>query len=129
MAPVHPDPRPAAPPAPTAFALAALLHPAPAVCGLPREAAHTLIRRLETRPRDYYGGLVGWTNRHGDGQWVVALRCAQTDPDGVRLHAGAGILAESDPRRELAETRAEFTTMLDALRPAPAVRSHNAAFR
>lgn len=116
-------------PAPTAFALAALLHPAPAVCGLPREAAHTLIRRLETRPRDYYGGLVGWTDRHGDGQWVVALRCAQTDPDGVRLHAGAGILAESDPRRELAETRAEFTTMLDALRPAPVVRSHHSAVR
>ncbi|MGC0421035.1 isochorismate synthase [Embleya sp. AB8] len=105
------------PPAPNALTLAALLHPSPAVCGLPRTAARTLINRLETHPRGYYGGLIGWMDRHGDGRWVIALRCAEAGPHGIRLWAGAGILAESDPRTELARTGANLATMLDALTP------------
>ncbi|WP_101897424.1 isochorismate synthase [Embleya scabrispora] len=107
------------PPVPSALALAALLHPTPAVCGLPRAAARTLIDHLETHPRGYYSGLVGWMDRHGDGRWIIALRCAVIGRYGIRLWAGAGILPESDPEAELAETSAKFATMLDALGPLP----------
>jgi isochorismate synthase len=102
-------------PAPTALALAADLHPTPAVCGTPREAAMSLIRELESIDRTQYAGIVGWTDANGDGEWAVALRCAEVQGRIALLFAGAGIVADSDPEAELAETDAKFEGMLNAL--------------
>ncbi|MGR4869113.1 isochorismate synthase [Variovorax sp. LARHSF232] len=98
-----------------ALTLALALHPTPAVCGFPRGRAHELIRHLEPFDRGFYAGAFGWTDAKGDGEWVVAIRCAEVDDRQLRLFAGAGIVAESQPQAELAETSAKFRTMLDAL--------------
>lgn len=98
-----------------ALALAATLHPTPAVCGHPTQAAFDLIREIEPFDRGYYTGMVGWCDEEGNGEWVVTLRCAQVEHKRVRLYAGAGVVAESDPDSELAETGAKFRTMLQAL--------------
>lgn len=96
-------------------ALAALLHPTPAVCGQPQARARALIAELEPLPRGFYAGAVGWTDAAGDGDWYVAIRCAQLRDGQLRLHAGAGIVAESDPALETEETTAKFRALLDAL--------------
>lgn len=101
--------------APSAAGLAALLHPTPAVGGVPREAANRLIHELETHDRGFYAGAVGWTDAQGDGEWYVTLRCAEIQGTRLVLHAGAGIVAGSDPDAEAAETSAKFRTMLRAL--------------
>ncbi|SDD18726.1 isochorismate synthase [Rhodococcus tukisamuensis] len=103
-------------PAPTALELARLLHPTPAVGGTPFAAALAAIRETE-EPRGFYGGAVGWCDADGDGEWVVAIRCAEVDADGLRLRAwaGGGIVAESDPDAELAETSTKLGTLLGAL--------------
>ena len=99
-----------------ALALALALHPTPAVCGFPRGRAHELIRQLEPFERGFYAGAFGWTDAHGDGEWVVSIRCAElSEQRRLRLFAGAGIVGESDPQLELAETAAKLRTMLDAL--------------
>lgn len=95
--------------------LAAALHPTPAVCGSPRAAAMAAIRDLEPHDRGFYAGAVGWTAENGDGDWHVSLRCAELEGRAIRLHAGAGIVAGSDPAAETAETSAKFQTMLRAL--------------
>lgn len=95
--------------------LAALLHPTPAVCGTPRQQALDTIRSLETVDRDFYAGAVGWVNAAGDGDWYLSIRCARVQGRTVRLFAGAGIVADSQPALEVAETRAKFGAMLDAL--------------
>ncbi|MFH8609711.1 isochorismate synthase MenF [Streptomyces sp. NPDC018029] len=105
-------------PAPTSLELAALLHPTAAVCGVPRTAARELIAEFEKEPREYYTGLVGWTDRHGDGQWVVALRCGTLGEQGLRLHAGAGVLPASRPDAEHAETARKLSALLGVLSPA-----------
>jgi isochorismate synthase len=74
-----------------------------------------LIQQLEPFERDFYAGAFGWTDANGDGEWVVAIRCAELHAQRLRLYAGAGIVAESEPEAELAETGAKFRTMLDAL--------------
>jgi len=102
--------------APGALALAAELHPTPAVCGTPRTAALRLIDELETEPRGLYAGMVGWVDGRGDGEWAVTLRCAVLGDGWARLYAGGGIVEGSDPRAEVAETEAKFRTLLDALR-------------
>lgn len=103
-------------PAPSALELAAALHPTPAVAGSPTSAACAAIANLEPVPRGYYAGLVGWQDATGDGEWTLALRCAElTGPHSLRLFAGAGIVTDSDPDAELAETSAKFLTMLRAL--------------
>ncbi|MFJ6799034.1 isochorismate synthase MenF [Streptomyces sp. NPDC091268] len=102
-------------PAPSSLELAALLHPTAAVCGVPRVAARELIAEFEQAPREFYTGLIGWTDRHGDGQWVIALRCAMLDGRNLRLYAGAGILPASRPQAEHAETARKLSTMLDVL--------------
>jgi isochorismate synthase len=102
-------------PAPTALELAARLHPTPAVCGTPRDAALRVIRDLEGLDRTLYAGLVGWTDGNGDGEWAVILRCAEVTGRIAMLFAGAGIVADSDPAAELGETDAKFRSMLDAL--------------
>jgi menaquinone-specific isochorismate synthase len=107
--------------------LVASLHPTAAVAGTPTDAAIELIRRLEPFDRGRYAGPVGWVDANGDGEWAIALRCAQigaepmrghaayTDTIPVVAHAGAGIVAGSDPETELLETRVKFRPIVDAL--------------
>lgn len=95
--------------------LLALLHPTPAVCGLPREAAAEAILRLEGYDRGFYAGAVGWLDEAGDGEWHVSLRCAEIAGDQARLYAGAGVVPGSDPEAEAEETSAKLVAMLRAL--------------
>ncbi|MDO5604512.1 MAG: isochorismate synthase [Paracoccus sp. (in: a-proteobacteria)] len=97
--------------------LASVLHPTPAVCGLPCDRAAALIRQVEPVDRQFYAGAVGWTDldRQGDGGWYVAIRCADICGDHARLYAGAGIVPGSDPLCETAETGAKFSAMLQVL--------------
>lgn len=99
----------------SAAELAAHLHPTPAVCGTPREAARELIAALEPVNRGFFAGALGWCDRHGDGDWHVVIRCAEISGGIARLFAGAGIVAGSEPEAELAETEAKFATLLAAL--------------
>ncbi|MEJ2860948.1 isochorismate synthase [Actinomycetospora flava] len=99
----------------SALHLAQALHPTPAVCGVPRPAAHAAITEIEPFDRGFYTGAVGWTDAHGDGEWVMALRCGEVQGDRVRLWAGAGIVPASRPADELAETAVKLRTLLDAL--------------
>ncbi len=101
--------------APGALGLAAALQPTPAVCGTPTAAALDTIHELEPVSRGLYSGLVGWVDAAGDGEWVVALRCAALSGRRARLHAGAGIVEGSVPALEVAETEAKFTALLTAL--------------
>lgn len=94
--------------------LVALLHPTPAVCGLPRARAADAIAALEDYPRGFYAGTVGWMDAQGDGDWHVAIRCAELNGAEARLYAGAGIVAGSDPAAETDETSAKFQAMLVA---------------
>ncbi|MER7848685.1 isochorismate synthase [Kitasatospora sp. NPDC096077] len=102
-------------PATSALDLALALHPTPAVCGTPTDRARDLIAALEPFDRGLYTGVVGWGDASGDGEWVVTLRCAEADGDRLRLFAGAGIVAASVPKDELAETGAKFRTFLHAV--------------
>jgi menaquinone-specific isochorismate synthase len=97
------------------LALADALHYTPAVCGTPAEAAMELIRDLESMDRGRYAGPVGWVDARGNGEWGIALRCAEVDGRRARLFAGCGIVAGSDPAAELAETQAKFAAMQFAL--------------
>ena len=102
----------------SSLALAAALHPSAAVCGTPTEQARALIGELEHLDRERYAGPVGWIDASGDGEWAIALRCgliSETDPQQIRLFAGCGIVAGSDPAAELAESRAKLVPMRDAL--------------
>ena len=101
--------------APSALALAAELHPTPAVCGTPADVAGALIARLEPASRGLYSGLVGWVDTRGDGEWAVSLRCALITRALVRIQAGAGIVALSQPDLEVEETELKFRTIVDAL--------------
>ena len=103
-------------PAPSSLELVRALHPTPAVGGSPREAALALIGELEPFARGHYAGPVGWVDAHGNGDWAIALRCAELRGDRAVSYAGAGIVAGSDPASELAETERKFRAFLDALR-------------
>jgi isochorismate synthase len=103
-------------PAPTALDLVAELHPTPAIAGSPTEAALATIEELEPFDRGRYAGPVGWVDANGDGEWAIAIRCAELRGDRATLYAGAGIVADSDPEREVAETEPKFRAFLDALR-------------
>ena len=104
-------------PTPSVIELVRALQPTPAVGGHPRDAAIELITRVEGFERGLYGGTVGWVDAHGNGTWAVSLRCAELSPDrhSARLVAGGGIVADSDPESELAETQAKFQAMLSAI--------------
>lgn len=105
-------------PAASVLELVAALHPTPAVCGVPRDLALATIAELEQLDRGRYAGPVGWVDGAGNGRWAVGLRCAEIDGHRARLFAGNGIVADSDPATELAETRAKFQALLGAiLRP------------
>ncbi|MBC6447276.1 isochorismate synthase [Actinokineospora sp. HBU206404] len=99
----------------SALRLAAALHPTPAVCGTPTAAARAVIAEHEPFDRGFYSGVVGWCDASGDGEWVVAIRCAEVEAARMRLFAGAGIMPDSVPAAELAETDAKFRTLLAAL--------------
>jgi isochorismate synthase len=99
----------------TALRLAAALHPTPAICGTPTEAARQLVGELEPFDRGYYAGAVGWMNSDGDGEWAVSIRCAEVAERSLRLYAGGGIVPASDPKAELDETSAKFQTLLLAM--------------
>lgn len=102
-------------PAPDALTLAAALHPTPAVGGTPAEAARAMIRELEPVDRGFYAGPIGWVDANGDGEWAIQLRCGHVRGATMRLFAGAGVVAGSDPEAELAETDAKFAVMRAAL--------------
>ncbi len=91
-----------------------LLHPTPAVCGVPRATAQGMISELEAYKRDFYAGAVGWCDSAGDGRWFVSIRCAEVEGANARLYAGAGVVPGSTPQGEVAETAAKFRAMLDA---------------
>lgn len=91
------------------------LHPTPAVCGLPRDAAFAYLHREEPFERGWYAGPVGWFDGWGDGVFVPALRSAVVRENRWRLFAGAGIVAGSDPEAEWEETRIKFQPVLQAL--------------
>ena len=99
----------------TSLDLIAALHPTAAVAGTPTTAALGVIRELEPFDRGRYAGPVGWVGADGDGEWAVALRCAEVKPDGtITAYAGAGIVTESDPEMELAETKMKFRPVVEA---------------
>ena len=104
-------------PGPSVVELVRALSPTPALGGHPRDAAIELIERTEGFERGRYGGAVGWVDAQGNGTWAVAIRCAELAADrrSARLVAGGGIVADSDPQAELAETQAKFQAMLSAI--------------
>ncbi|WP_028709106.1 isochorismate synthase [Propionicicella superfundia] len=102
----------------TALGLVARLHPSAAVCGTPTDAARAAIAEIEHMDRGHYAGPVGWIDTRGDGEWAIALRSGELaagDPTRIRVYAGAGIVAESDPCEELAETGHKLAPMYTAL--------------
>jgi len=98
-----------------ALSLVELLHPTPAVCGLPREGALDFLARTEPFERGWYAGAVGWFDPEGDGHFVPALRMAVGDGRAWRLFAGAGIVNGSVPSSEWEETAIKFQPVLHAL--------------
>jgi salicylate biosynthesis isochorismate synthase/menaquinone-specific isochorismate synthase len=98
-----------------ALELAGLMHPTPAVGGEPLAAAVPLIPALEGLDRGWYSGPVGWADATGDGEFCVALRCALLDGNVARCFAGNGIVRDSDPARELAETEIKLAALLPLL--------------
>ncbi len=92
---------------PSALRLAQLLHPTPAVGGVPTAAANAVIADLEGDLRDWFAGCVGWVDGSGDGEFAITIRAAVMDGPRLRLFAGAGIVAGSDPASEVRETGAK----------------------
>ena len=105
----------------SALALAAAVHPTAAVCGTPTGEAMELIRELEQMDRERYAGPVGWVDADGNGEFGIALRCAQLSAPGTdggrtaRLIAGGGMVAGSEPAAELAEVQVKLRPMRNAL--------------
>ncbi len=91
------------------------LHPTPAVGGLPGPAALERIRDCEQLDRGWYAGPVGWVDADGNGEFAVALRSALLDDRQATLFAGCGIVADSDPQSEYAESCLKFQAMLRGL--------------
>ncbi|MCX8959516.1 isochorismate synthase [Erwinia psidii] len=95
-----------------ALSLACLLHPTPALSGHPHVAARQWITQLEPFDRQLFGGIVGWCDEAGNGEWVVTIRCATLAGNRIRLFAGAGIVPASEPEAEWNETGTKLSTML-----------------
>lgn len=108
---------PEAHPVPSALELVGVLHPTPAVGGVPTEEARALIARLEPGSRGRYAGPVGYLDATGDGKWMLGIRAASICGRRAHLAAGVGIVRGSEPRMELAETILKFNAVLDALAP------------
>jgi len=99
---------------PSALDLVLAIHPTPAISGIPRAEALRSIASIEARPRGFYGGVVGWVDSRGDGDWMLAIRSLQLgdEPDAVLAFAGAGIVPGSDADTELAEVYSKLTAIL-----------------
>jgi menaquinone-specific isochorismate synthase len=95
--------------------LVAALHPTPAVGGWPREPALELLAELEPRSRGRYAGPVGWVDGRGNGAFAVGIRSIEIDGACASVFAGVGVVADSDPRSELEETRAKLRATLPSL--------------
>ncbi|GGH61559.1 isochorismate synthase [Rothia aerolata] len=91
------------------------IHPTPAICGFPGDRALKLIEELEDFDRGFFGGLVGWMDSRGNGEWALVLRCAEISSTTATLFAGAGIIAASTPAGEHAETGNKFGSFGKAL--------------
>ncbi len=102
-------------PEPSVLDLVAALHPTPAVGGDPREVALAYQREHERLDRRRYAGPVGWVDAAGNGEFAVGVRSAELEGDVAHVYAGNGIVAESEPATEFAETQAKFQAMLGAL--------------
>ncbi|POP43451.1 isochorismate synthase EntC [Superficieibacter electus] len=96
-----------------ALSLACLLHPTPALSGFPHQVAKKIIAELEPFNRELFGGIVGWCDDEGNGEWVVTIRCARLHQNHIRLFAGAGIVPASSPVAEWRETGTKLSTMLN----------------
>ena len=99
------------------FDLVSRLHPTAAVCGTPTDIAKRTIDEIEGISRGRYAGPIGWIDAKGDGELGIALRCGQlsNDAKSIRIYAGCGIVAGSDPEREYAESQAKLLPMRTAL--------------
>ncbi|MBE9014932.1 isochorismate synthase [Chroococcidiopsidales cyanobacterium LEGE 13417] len=95
--------------------IVAALHPTPAVGGVSRQLACKKIRTYEKFERGLYAAPLGWVNHQGDSEFIVGIRSALIDGDRARLYAGAGIVAGSNPDREIAEVRLKLQALLKAL--------------
>jgi len=100
-----------------AFTLLEKLHPSAAVCGTPTDIAAKLIKDIEGMSRGRYAGPVGWLDARGDGELGIALRCGQITDKEIRIFAGCGIVAGSNPVKELEESAAKMIPMRSALQP------------
>jgi menaquinone-specific isochorismate synthase len=98
-----------------AFTILDKLHPSAAVCGTPTNVAADLIKRIEGMSRGRYAGPVGWLDARGDGELGIALRCGQITENEIQIYAGCGIVAGSNPEKELSESSAKFAPMRSAL--------------
>ena len=95
--------------------LVSLLHPTPAMGGVPAGAALSCLRSLEPVPRGWYAAPIGWFDAQDDGEFAVAIRSAVSQYARAWLYAGAGIVGDSDADQEWAETALKFRPMLGAL--------------
>jgi isochorismate synthase EntC len=107
-------------PGKTLLDLVARLHPSPAVAGFPQAQALRIIRQREGFDRGWYGGPLGWLNAAGDGEFVVAIRAGLLRGRDAWLYAGCGILPNSDPAAEFAESELKLRPMRSALGLSPA---------
>jgi menaquinone-specific isochorismate synthase len=98
-----------------AFSLLQSLHPSAAVCGTPRNVAFDIISEIEGMSRGRYAGPVGWIDASGDGELGIALRAGQIKDREIRIFAGCGIVAGSNPEKELEESNAKMVAMRSAL--------------
>jgi menaquinone-specific isochorismate synthase len=98
-----------------AFSLLKNLHPSAAVCGTPRNIAFDVIEEIEGMDRGRYAGPVGWIDASGDGELGIALRCGQISDREIRIFAGCGIVAASNPEKEVEESNAKMIPMRSAL--------------
>jgi menaquinone-specific isochorismate synthase len=99
---------------PSALELVGLLHPTPAVAGTPVDLALDYLAKLEELDRDRYAGPLGWVDARADGEWYLGIRSAIVAGSSARLFAGVGIVADSDPAEELAETQLKLQAFLAA---------------
>lgn len=104
-----------APGSPSALGMATLLHPTPAVAGTPTEEALAYIDECEGLDRGRFAGPVGWVDSRGDGEFAVGVRSAELDGRWARLFAGVGVVADSVPEAELAETQLKLQALLAAV--------------
>ncbi|MEM7135052.1 MAG: isochorismate synthase [Myxococcota bacterium] len=91
------------------------LHPTPAVGGVPTATAIRWIVEQERLTRGWYSAPVGWADANGDGEFFVALRSGLLRNGKAWVYAGAGIMADSDPKAEYAETELKMQALLGAL--------------